>query len=205
MKGRIWIILGVLVGIAMGIGHFPYFSGAAASLSDTALRIVGTGGLTLVHDAAHVGAPRRVVEGFQAVVALLVPGVTAFLLILAAKGTLHLRTIVAVLVAALGVAAFVYLPGGDAVGVLLLALAAAGLVVAATGPLVATPLAALAALIATVYLPLLVTDHSTLPAGLVDTLHRALFATPGTPLWLRVIVLVVAIVPFALAARRVLD
>lgn len=205
MSGRIWIVLGVLVGVAMGIGHFPYFSGAAASLSDTALRIVGTVGLTIVHGTAQAGAPRRVVEGLQAVVAVIVPGLTAWLLIVAAKGTLHLRTVVGVLVAALGVGAFFYLPAGSAIGVFVLALAAAGLAVMATGPLVAAPLAALAALIATVYLPRLITDHSILPAGPVNTLHRALFSTPGSPLWLQVVLLVVAIAPFALAARRVLD
>lgn len=205
MSGRIWIVLGVLIGVAMGVGHFPYFSGAAGSLADTALHIVGTVGLTIVHDAAHAGAPRRVVQGLQAMVAVVIPGLTAWLLILAAKGTLHLRTVVGVLVAALGVAAFFYLPGGSAVGVFVLALAAAGLAVAATGPLVAAPLAALAALIATVYLPRLITDHSVLPAGPVETLHRALFATAGSPLWLQVVLLVVAVAPFVLAARRVLD
>lgn len=205
MKGRIWLVVGVVVGVAMGIGKFPYFSGAAVSLSDTALRVVGTIGETLVHDTARYGAPRRVVEGFQALVAVLAPGVTALLLVYAARGTLRLRGVVAVLIAALGVGAFFYLSGGSAIGVLVLALVAAALVMAATGPLVATPLAALAGLIGAVFLPRLLDSHSTLPSGPVEVLHEALFATPGMPLWLRVVVLVIAIVPFAVAARRVLD
>jgi len=205
VKGRIWLIVGVVVGVAMGIGKFPYFSGAAASLSGTALRVVGTIGETLVHDTARYGAPRRVVEGFQALVAVLAPGVTALLLVYAARGTLRLRGVVAVLIAALGIGAFFYLSGGSAIGVLVLALVAAALVMAATGPLVATPLAALAGLIGAVFLPRLLDGHSTLPSGPVEVLHEALFATPGMPLWLRVVVLVVAIVPFAVAVRRVLD
>ena len=43
----------------------PVSSGAATSLSDTALRVVGTAGRTIIHDAAKDGAPRRVVEGFH--------------------------------------------------------------------------------------------------------------------------------------------
>ncbi len=201
MKGRIWLVAGVAVGIALGIGKLPYFAGAATSLSETALRVVGTGGLTLVHDAARHGASRRVVDGVTAVLSVLVPGVTALLLVYAARTTLHLRTVIAVLVAALGVAAFIYLPHGTAIGVAALAFAAAGIAVVATGPLVAAPLAALAALIATAFLPKLLASHSTLPNVPVSALHEALFASAGSPAWLQVAVLVIAAAPFALAAR----
>jgi hypothetical protein len=203
MKGRIWLVAGVAVGIALGIGKLPYFAGAATSLSETALRVVGTGGLTLVHDAARHGASRRVVDGVTAVLSVLVPGVTALLLVYAARTTLHLRTVIAVLVAALGVAAFIYLPHGTALGVAALAFAAAGIAVVATGPLVAAPLTALAALIATAFLPKLLASHSTLPNVPVSTLHEALFASAGSPAWLQVAVLVIAAVPFALAARLI--
>ena len=148
-KGRIWLLLGIAVGIAVGVGKLAYFAGAATSLSDTAERIVGTGGRTLVHAAASHGASLRVVDGITAVLTVLVPGVTALLLMYAARGTLRLRALTGVLVAALGVAAFFYLPHGVAAGVAVLAFAAAGIALAATGPLVAAPLAALAALIAT--------------------------------------------------------
>jgi hypothetical protein len=204
MKGRIWLIVGVVVGVAIGIGRLAYFEGAATSLCDTALRVVDTGGLTLIHAAADHGAPRRVIEGLVAVLAILVPGVTALLLIVAARATLRLRQVIAVLLAALGVAAFFYLPGGTAVGVALLALLAAGLVVAVTGPFVVTPLAALASLIATVFLPRLARSDKSLPTAPISDLHRALFATSGTPPWLRMIVLVLAALPFAFAARLAL-
>jgi hypothetical protein len=203
MKGRIWLVAGVAVGIALGMGKLPYFAGAATSLSETALRVVGTGGLTLVHDAARHGASRRVVDGVTAVLSVIVPGVTALLLVYAARTTLHLRTVIAVLVAALGVAAFIYLPHGTALGVAALAFAAAGIAVVATGPLVAAPLAALAALIATAFLPKLLASHSTLPNVPVSALHEALFASAGSPAWLQVAVLVIAAVPFALAARLI--
>jgi heme/copper-type cytochrome/quinol oxidase subunit 4 len=195
--------VGVALGVALGLGHLAYFHGAAESLSDTALRLVNTAGLTLAHDAAKHGAPRRAVEGLTAVLAVLLPGLTAFLLVLAGRSTLRLRAIVAVLLAVLGVAAFFYLPGGNATGVAVLALAAAGLVVAATGPLVVAPLVALATLIALAFLPRLLASHSTLPNAPVNALHQALFATAGSPLWLRVVVLLLAAAPFALAARLV--
>ena len=127
MKGRIWLILGVVAGVAIGIGKLAYFEGAATSLCDTALRVVDTGGLTLIHDAAKHGAPQRVVEGLVSILAILVPGVTALLLIVAARATLRLREVIGVLLAALGIASFFYLPGGTAVGVALLALLAAAL------------------------------------------------------------------------------
>jgi chorismate-pyruvate lyase len=37
----------------------------------------------------------------------------------------------------------------------------------------------------------------------VNALHEVLFATPGSPMWLRVVVLVLAALPFAFAARLV--
>ena len=43
-------------------------------------------------------------------------------------------------------------------------------------------------------------SHSTLPNVPVTALHEALFASAGSPLWLRVVVLVLAALPFAIAA-----
>jgi len=203
LKGRLWLFVGVALGIALGLGHLAYFHGAAVSLSDTALRLVNTGGLTLAHSAARHGAPRRVVEGFTAVLGVLLPGVTALLLVYAGRSTLRLRALVAVLLAGLGIAAFFYLQGGNATGVAVLALAGAALAVAASGPLVVAPLVALATLIAMAFLPRLLASHSTLPNAPVNALHEAIFATAGSPLWLRVIVLVLAALPFALAARLI--
>ncbi len=203
LKGRLWLFVGVALGIALGLGHLAYFHGAAVSLSDTALRLVNTAGLTLAHSAAQHGAPRRVVEGFTAVLAVLLPGVTALLLVYAGRSTLRLRAVVALLLAGLGIAAFFYLPGGNATGVAVLALAGAALAVAASGPLVVAPLVALATLIALAFLPRLLASHSTLPNAPVNALHQALFATAGSPLWLRVIVLLLAALPFALAARLI--
>jgi hypothetical protein len=198
-----WLLLGVAAGIALGVGKLPYFAGAAGSLSDTALRVVGTAGLTLLHSAARHGAPRRVVEGFAALVAVLVPGATALLLVLAARSTLRLRSLLGLVLVALGAAAFFYLPAGSAAGVGLLALAAAGIAVAATGPLVAAPLAGLAALVGTAYLPQLVTGGTALTRVPVGRLHEAIFSTAGAPTWLRAVVLVVAALPFAWAAKLV--
>lgn len=203
MKGRIWLIAGVVVGVLVGIDQLAYFSGAARSLSATAERLVSTGGLTLIHSSAKHGAPKRVVEGAMAVLAVVVPGVTAFLVMLAARCTLRLRALIALAVSALGFAAFFYLPGGDATGVVFLALATAAIALMATGPLVAAPLAALAALVGTVYLPRLLYSSSIVSKP-VATLHEALFSTAGSPLWLRVVVLLIAALPFAFAGRLVL-
>ncbi|MGA2803438.1 MAG: hypothetical protein ABSF89_03455 [Acidimicrobiales bacterium] len=203
MKGRIWLLVGIAVGVAVGVGKLAYFAGAATSLSDTAQRLVGSGGHTLVRSAAGHGASRRTLNAITAVAAVVVPGVTALLLIYAARATLHLRAVVALVMAGLGVAAFFYLPHGVAAGAAVLAFVAAGIAVAATGPLVAAPLAALAALIATEFLPRILASHSTLPNVPVVALNQAIFAGAGSPVWLRVVVLVLAALPFALAARLV--
>jgi hypothetical protein len=203
MKGRIWLAVGIAVGVAVGVGRIVYFNGAATSLSDTALRVVGTAGLSIVHGAATRGASRRVVEGFAAVIAVLVPGVTALLLILAARATLRLRALISIAVVALGIAAFFYEPAGIAGGAAALAIAAAGIAIVATGPFVAAPLAALAALIGTAYLPRLVAHDSTVPNAAVAELHEAIFASAGSPIWLRIVVLVLAALPFVAAARLV--
>ena len=199
MKGRIWLLVGVAVGVAVGVGKLAYFAGAATSLSDTAQRLVGSGGHSIVRSVAGRSASRRTLNAITAVVAVLVPGVTALLLVYAARATLQLRAVVALVMAGLGVAAFFYLPHGVAAGAAVLAFVAAGIAVAATGPLVAAPLAALAALIATGFLPRILASHSTLPNVPVAALNQAIFAGAGSPVWLRVVVLVLAALPFVLA------
>jgi hypothetical protein len=203
LKGRIWLVLGVAAGIAIGIGKLPYFTGAALSFSDTALRVVASAGNRLVGSAAKHGVSRRAVDGATAFISVLVPGVTALLLVYAARTTLRLRALIALLVGALGVASFFYLPHGIAIGVAVMAFAAAGIAIAATGPLVAAPLAAIAALIGTSFLPRILASHSTLPNVPVAILNQALFQNTASPVWLRIAVLAVAALPFAVAARLI--
>lgn len=204
MKGRRWLVLGVAAGIAVGIGRLPYFAGAAVSLSDTAEHLVGTGGLDLLHAAARHGAPQRVIQALTAIVAVALPGVTALLLLVAARSTLRLRSLISLLLAALGIASFFYLPHGVAAGTAALALVAAGIAVVATGPLVAAPLAAVAGLIGVTFLPRLLAKNSTVPTLPIERLHEALFHSAGAPLWLRIVVLIIAALPFGFAARLVI-
>jgi hypothetical protein len=204
VKGKIWLILGAIAGIAIGVGKLPYLAGAAGSLSDTSLRVVGTAELSIIHSAAHHGASTRVVEGLAAVLGVLIPGLTAVILIYVARGTLRLRWLISLVMVGLGIASFAYLPHGLASGVAVLAFIAAGIAIVATGPLVAAPLSALAGLIGAVFLPKLLATHSTLPNAPVMELHKALFDSVGSPLWLRIVVLAVAAAPFAWAARLVL-
>lgn len=205
MKGRLWIVLGILAGVAVGLGKVPYLAGAATSWAETAERAVRALGLSVIHRAARGGAAKRAVEGLSGLFALLLPGLTALLLLAAGRAALALRAVACLLVAALGVGAFFYLPGGRAGGVLALALAVSALILLATGPLLVAPLAALAALIGTVYLPRLLSGpHGPMNAP-ISRLHEALFASTGSPLWLQVVALVVAALPFAGAARLALS
>lgn len=201
MRGKLWLLVGIAVGIVIGFGHLGYFAGAAGSLSDTAERLVGSAGHRIITAAASHGAPRRVVLGVAAVLALLVPGVTALLLMIVARGSVRLKGLVALILVGVGIAGFFYLSGGTAVGVAALAFVAAAVAMVATGPLLAAPLAALAAVIGAAFLPRLLDSHSTLANAPVAHLHQALFATAGSPLWLRVVVLVAAAVPFGGALR----
>jgi hypothetical protein len=203
MRGRLWLVLGAVVGIAIAGGHVPYLAGAARSLAETAERLVGSGATRLIDAAASAGAPQRVILGVAGVIAVLLPGVTALLLVLAARGSLRLRAIVALLVVVLGAASFAYQSHGRATGVLLLALVIASLAVMVTGPLVAAPLAALAGLIAGEYLPTLVSSTRAVTQRSVNDLHQAIYNHPGTPTGLQIVLLIVAAIPFALAARLI--
>lgn len=205
MRGRLWLVLGVALGIAIGIDRLAYFAGAANSLSDTAERLVRSCFFTLIAPAERRHNAGRAIGGVFSFVDLLVPGATALLLVAAARLSLRLRALVGIAVVLLGASSFHYLAAGSATGTLALALAAGALAVFATGPLLAAPLAALAALIGTEFLPRLVSGHRSVPRLSVEALHRALFASPGAPLWLVVVVLVIAIVPFAIAARLVVS
>jgi hypothetical protein len=202
MVGRKWLLIGVVLGVAIALGHVPFLAGAARGLAETALSLVASGGTHLTHAVAKTGAPKRVVLGFASIIAVLAPGVTALLLVLGARGTLRVRAVVGVLLAVLGVASFFYHPAGVASGVVALALIVAAIAVVATGPLVAAPLAALAGLIGAAYLPRLIA-HARIERGAIEAMHQAIYGRPGDPLVLRVILVVVAVVPFALALRYV--
>jgi len=203
VKGRLWLILGAVVGIAVAAGRLPYLAGAGRSLAETAERLVGSGANRLIRDAASAGGSRRLVLGLSGVVAATVPGLTALARVAAARGSLRLRAVVALLIVALGATSFVYQAHGKATGTLLLALAVAGLAVTLTGPLVAAPLTALAALIGAESLPGLLTSDRTVTQASVNDLHVAVFNHPGTPKALQIAVLVLAAIPFAVAARLI--
>ena len=141
--------------------------------------------------------PERAVEGLSAFLAVLLPGVTALLLVIAARATHRVAAAVALLVAVLGVASYFYHSHGVATGALVLALAVAGAAIALSGPLVIAPLGALAGLIGTELLPRLVRGGNTVPAATVRTLYQAIAGHPGSPEWFRVLVLIVAAAPLA--------
>jgi len=203
VKGRVWLILGVLAGIAVAAGRLPYLAGAGRSLAATTERLVLSGANRIVSGAARHGAPRRAVLGIGGVLAVLVPGITALLLIEAARVSLRIRTLISLLIVAVGAASYVYQPHGAATGVLLLALAVAGLAVALTGPVVAFPLSLLAGLIGASFLPTLFARHFAATQNGVDALHVAIYDRPGHPLALQIALLVAALLPFAWATKLV--
>lgn len=202
MRGRVWLVVGVIAGIAVAAGRLPYLAGAGRSLAATAERLVLSGADRIISGAAGRGAPKRLVLGIGGVLAVLVPGVTALLLIVAAQVSLRVRSIIAILIVAVGAASYVYQPHGEATGVLVLALALAGLAVALTGPLVAFPLALVAGLIGASFLPTLFSKHFAATQKGVNALHVAIYNRPGQPLGLEILLLVVALLPFAWAAKR---
>lgn len=202
-RGRVWLYLGVALGIAVAAGRLPFLAGVGKVLADTAERLVASGANRLIREVASVGASRRVVLGFGGLLAVLVPGVASLALVVAARGSLRLRALVGLLIVALGAASYVYEPSGKATGVLVVALVVGAIAVALTGPLVATPLVAIATLIGAEFLPTLLSSHrgSSATQDSVNSLHVALFGHAGTPLALQVLLLVVAAVPLAVAAR----
>ena len=203
MRGRVWLVVGVIAGIAVAAGRLPYLAGAGRSLAATAERLVTSGANRIIRAAADHGAPKRVVLGIGGVLAVVVPGITALLLIVAARVSLRVRTLIAMLIVAVGAASYVYQPRGQASGVLVLALAVAGLAVALTGPAVAFPLSLLAGLIGAAFLPTLFAKHFAATQNGVDALHVAIYNRHGHPLALQVVLLIVAVLPLAWAAKLV--
>ncbi len=58
LKGQVWLIVGVVAGVAIAVGHLDYLAGAARTLADTAERLVGSGAARLIdHLDAATGAP----------------------------------------------------------------------------------------------------------------------------------------------------
>ncbi len=204
MKGRVWLLIGVALGVAVAIGRLPYLAGAGRSLATTAERLVLSGANRIIAAAASAGASKRVVLGLGSLVAVILPGLTALLLVVAARASLRIRAVIAVLIVALGAASYAYQPHGNATGVLVLALVVAGLAVTLTGPLVAAPLALGAGLIGGEYLPTLVSSGMAATQSSVNAMHLALFNRPGTPAALQVAMLVIAALPFAWAAKLIL-
>jgi hypothetical protein len=203
VKGRVWLVFGVIAGIAVAAGRLPYLAGAGRSLAATSERLVLSAANRIISGAADHGAPKRVVLGIGGVLAVIVPGVTALLLIEAARVSLRIRTLISVLLVAVGACSFVYQPHGQAGGVLVLALLVAGLAVALTGPLVAFPLALLAGLIGASFVPTLFARRFAATQSGVNALHVAIYNRPGHPLALQVVLLVVALLPMAWAAKLV--
>lgn len=205
MRARLWLVVGVLLGIAVAAGRVPYLAGAGRSLAASAEHLVLSAANHLISGAAHHGAPERAVLAVGGLLTVLVPGLTSLLLIVAARTSLRLRAVVALLVVAVGAASYVYQPHGEASGVLLLALAIAGLAVTLTGPLVAAPLALGAGLIAAEFLPTLFAHRAGVTKSAVEAVHAALWGHPGDPVSLQVALLIVAVLPMAYAARLVAE
>jgi hypothetical protein len=205
VKGRLWLFGGVLLGIGVAAGRVPYLAGAGRSLASAAEHLVLSGTNQIERAAANRGAPKRVVLGIGGVLTILVPGVTALLFIVAARATLRVRAIIALLITAVGAASYVYQPHGEATGVLFLALVLAGLAVALTGPLVVAPLAFGAGLIAAEFLPTLFAHRSSVTRAAVEALHTAVWGRPGDPLALQVLLLVIAVLPMVYAVKLIAD
>ncbi|MBV9660695.1 MAG: hypothetical protein JO337_06020 [Acidimicrobiales bacterium] len=205
--GRLWLVVGAALGVAIALGHLPYLAGAGRSLANTAERLVMSGANRIIHSGADHGAPRRVLLGVGAVLAVALPGLTALLLLVAARASLRLRALIALGMVALGASSYAYQTKGAATGVLLLALLIAGIAVAVTGPLVAAPLAMGAGLIGAEFLPTLVTSRlgSAVSQSSVNAMHLAIYNRPGTPAVLQIALLLLAAVPFAFAARLLIS
>ncbi len=203
MRGRIWLLLGLAVGVAIAVGRLPLLAPAGASLSRAALYVVGSGAAAALHAVAKQGGSSRTLEAIAAVLSVLVPGVTAWLAVIAAKGALGLRKLVALAVLVYGVASFAYHPALGSVTTLGLAVAVAAAAVMATGPVVAVVLSALAGLLAAEVIPALLPGRGevALPAHMLSI---ALHGSGASPAVLAIGLLVFAAVPFLMAARSVL-
>jgi hypothetical protein len=205
MRGRVWLVLGAAAGVAMAVLHVGSVADPARSLANSAQQVVGTGGHKLLTSAAGHGAPRRAVQAVAALLVVLVPGVTALLLVAAARSALRLRGLIAVLLVGLGVAAYAYQPGRTAWEALVVAVVLAAVAILASGPLVAAPLCTLAGLIAAEFVSRLLANRAALSHQAAAAVHQAMYHTGGSSLGLQAGVLVLAAVPLVVTARLILS
>jgi hypothetical protein len=205
MRGRVWLVLGAAAGVAMAVLHVGSVADPARSLANSAQKVVGTGGHKLLSSAAGHGAPRPTIQAVAALLVVVVPGVTALLLVAAARSALRLRGLVAVLLLGLGVAAYAYQPGRTASEALVVAVVLAAVAILASGPLVAAPLCALAGLIGVEFVPRLLANRAAMSNDAAAAVHQAVYHTGGSSLALQAGVVVLAVVPFVLIARLILS
>jgi len=203
VRGRFWLLLGVAIGLAVSLGRLPFLAGAGRALADTSLHMVAGAARRLLAGAASSGAPRRAVLGVAGLLAVVLPGLTALLLVIAARATIRVRGLLAAVLAVLGVCSFFYEPGIRAWGALVLGLTLATLAVAVSGPVLVAPFVAAATLIGAQFLPTLFRSGRVAQEAL-SAVHVALFGAPATPAWLQVLMFGLAVLPFLLAARLAL-
>jgi hypothetical protein len=205
VRGRVWLILGAAAGVAIAFAHVGQFADPARSLANGAQQAVGSGGHRLLASAAGHGVPRTAVGTVAALLVVVVPGVAALLLVVAARCALRLRGLVAILLVGLGVAAYAYQPGRTASEAVVVALVLAGVAVVAAGPVVAAPLCALAGLIGAEFVSRLVANRGALFDTVAVGVHQAVFHTGGSSLALQAGVIILAVVPFVVMARLILS
>lgn len=201
MGRRLPVMIGVLAGFGLALGKIPGLYPAAAGLATTAVEIEARVadwviGLLPSGDWATTGA---------AAIGLMAPGLTAFGLAVIANSSLQVARVVSSAFMLLGLAAFFYLPGTEAMATMALVGTVVGLASFGLTTILAPIAAGLATMMAVTWLAALFdTLQSGSASGLewaaehVAVLHEVMLdgASIGT---VRAIALFLAVIPFVAA------
>lgn len=155
-QGSMWVLAGVVIGLGLSLGRFPFLAGAAKGLAETATATEARIADWLMDTLFSTPGNTSLVVA--AVLGLMAPGLTAFGLAAAASGGERVRQSAGTVLLGVGLLAFWHLPGSQAIGVVVLCAVIAGLAYTATPIILVVPCAAVATMLAATWLPRLYDD-----------------------------------------------
>jgi hypothetical protein len=141
-----FILIGLAVGTVAGLGVVPWLGHLTADVQASTLAM----GVRVLGDLiGHIDrADPKLGRALGVVLGVALPGLVCLALIVLAKTGLSVRRVVGVLIIALGIAGFFFLPAGEAVAGLVVSLVITALFWLGSGLLIIAPLVALATALA---------------------------------------------------------
>ena len=201
---HMFVILGVLAGVAVAIGPLSFLKAAVDGVAVSLVSATASAVSQLLRSAPFLDDHEHLVEVFAVALAVAVPGAVALGLILVARAAATMRRAVTAAALLAACASFAVLPAAQAVLLLVFVLLAGGLAVLVEGAVVAAPLAALATVLTVRFVVLIWTGSSSEVVQGSMRLAELSGTGSASAAW-QAALTVVALAPFAAAARAVMS